>query len=373
MKRNAFTILFTISLVLIFSACSQKQASMTINISVQNNPEKQVVSLIGKDYGERPVVIDTVTLDSGNKTCHFETLISAESIYSIRFQKENRYILFANDVPAINITVNWNDFAGYTISSPASSSLKNLLVTYNKYLVDNTPVKDSTQAITDSMRNVLQQQAIEKSTKAISFLSQYTDTAQSPAVALYALGIVQQQHNDSVTMKPLIQKLAKRFPQDQSINKLNTDYKAWLTAQKSKPDVGKPAPVFTLPDTSGQAVSLQSFRGKYVLVDVWASFCEPCRKENPNVVNAFNTYKDKNFSFIGVSLDTTKTAWLDAIHTDKLAWTQVSDLKQWKSGIVAPYNIESIPFNVLVDPEGKIIAMNLRGEALHKKLSEVLK
>lgn len=371
MKRNAF---YIVLLLIVFSACTQQQASMKINITVQNNPEKQIVSLIGKDYGERPVIIDTVTLNAGNSTCHFETLISTESIYSIRFQKENRYILFSNDAPSIDMNVNWNDFAGYTVSSPASSSLKNLLVTYNGYLNDKeTSAKDSTQALTDSIRNVQQQQALEKSTKATAYLSQYTDTTKSPAVALYALGILQQQHNDSLTMKPLIQKLVKRFPNDASINKLNADYKTWLTTQKGNPDIGKMAPVFAIPDTSGQAVSLQSYRGKYVLVDVWASFCEPCRKENPNVVNAFNTYKDKNFTILGVSLDTTKTAWLEAVHKDKLNWQHLSDFKQWKSSIVTAYNIESIPFNVLVDPEGKIIAKNLSGDTLQRKLAEVLK
>lgn len=133
------------------------------------------------------------------------------------------------------------------------------------------------------------------------------------------------------------------------------------------------APDFTLPDPAGKMISLKSFRGKFVLVDFWASWCGPCREENPTVVAAFNRFKEKNFTVLGVSLDENKTKWLKAIQDDKLNWTHVSDLKQWESVVVPMYQIQGIPFNVLVDPNGKIIASGLRGEDLEKTLSRVLK
>ncbi|MFT3704250.1 MAG: TlpA disulfide reductase family protein [Agriterribacter sp.] len=359
--------------VVMLNACHQQQPAMQINITVQHNPEKQVVSLVGKDYGENPIVLDTVTLNAGDSNCHFETLISSKTIYSIRFQKEHRYILFSNDVTPVNITVDWNNFPGYTVSSPASSSLKNMLVSYDKLLTEKDKLlKDSVQFNTDSLRNVQAGLVQQQTKKGLEYLSQYIDTAKSPAVALYALGILQQQQNDSVTMKPLTRKLATRFPSDQSILKLNQDYAAWLKQKADEPAAGKMLPAFSLPDTSGQPISTQSFHGKYLLIDFWASWCELCRKENPNVVNAYNTYKEKNFAILGVSLDSSKAAWLDAIHKDKLSWQQVSDLKYWKSSVVSLFNIESLPFNVLVDPEGKIIATNLTGPALHQKLATVL-
>jgi len=139
--------------------------------------------------------------------------------------------------------------------------------------------------------------------------------------------------------------------------------------------IGKTAPDFTQPDTLGNAVTLSSLRGKYVLVDFWASWCGPCRAENPNLVKTFNKYKDKGFTVLGVSLDQPgkKEAWLAAIHKDNLTWTQVSDLKFWDNEVAVLYGVKAIPTNLLLDPNGKIVAKDLRGEALDEKLSEVFK
>jgi len=139
--------------------------------------------------------------------------------------------------------------------------------------------------------------------------------------------------------------------------------------------VGTAAVDFTQPDTTGTPVSLSSFHGKYVLVDFWASWCGPCRAENPNLVKTYNKYKDNGFAVLGVSLDQPgkKDSWLAAIHKDNLTWVQVSDLKFWDNEVAVLYGIKAIPSNLLLDPQGKIIAKDLRGEELDKKLAEILK
>ena len=151
-------------------------------------------------------------------------------------------------------------------------------------------------------------------------------------------------------------------------------YAASLNAAKAI-NVNSIAPNFTSKDTLDKEISLSDFRGKYVLLDFWASWCGHCRKENPNVVKAYNQFKNKNFTVLGVSLDggnDAKQKWMDAIKKDGLLWTQLSDLGGWETPIVQKYMITSIPTNFLIDPQGKIIAKNLRGEELVSKLNSLL-
>lgn len=164
------------------------------------------------------------------------------------------------------------------------------------------------------------------------------------------------------------QKFAASLNGTEYINQIDT-----LLSQLKNLQVGAVAPDFTLPDTEGNPVQLSSLRGNYVLIDFWASWCPDCRKENPNVVTAYNTFKDEKFKILGVSLDTKKEPWINAIEKDNLTWMHVSDLKGWDSDIARLYVIKWIPRNYLLDPDGVILASGLEGEALTQKLQEIFK
>ena len=338
-----------------------------------------------------PAQLDSVTIPASQKTFTLKAKMANPGLYNVLVQN-GPMLPLVNDASSITLDI---DLATkekfYTVKgSSASEQLRDFIFTYS----DRRLTIEQLGAAADSLKrsgaadSVVLVAAHKKDaaiSKLNSWLKKSLATIDQPIVATFALGRSAQTLEQG-EFETELGKLTQRFPDDANITDLKKRYELYK-AQKAEMEkqqqaaaeraaanswVGKKAPELVLPDANGKNISLASFKGKYVLVDFWASWCGPCRAENPHVVAAYNRFKNKNFTILGVSLDQKKEDWLKAVEKDGLTWTHVSDLAFWKSKAVDIFKFEGIPFNVLVDPQGKIIGEGLRGDALEEKLGEVL-
>lgn len=380
-------IILSVSLVaLIFSCKSKTDANQfVIEGNLRHVPDQKVYLEQMFFSSKDPEVIDTAEMKNGK----FEIKGSApeEGLFRIRLEKSPSGFIFINDQPNISFIADLNDTSidGPVFKSPANQMFKNFIKVIDSR---GRELEQASRALDSMQKQKGMDSAIAVQTQSIlamqhnfsDFINKYLDTVSNPVMAMFALGYSQSVEPEA--LKVTIPKLVTRFPKHQGIAALSAQFNEAMAkinqpsapnAKPGIPGIGDLAPDITMNDETGKPFSLSSLKGKYVLVDFWASWCAPCRGENPNVVAAYNKYKNKNFTILGVSLDENKEAWQKAIDKDGLQWKQVSDLKGWENAAVALYGFDGIPYNVLLDPGGKIIAKELRGSALQTKLAEVLK
>jgi thiol-disulfide isomerase/thioredoxin len=382
-----------VACIFIFSSCKNTDKSRFLIKLAYTNSDKMIMPQnAGKSDGwvfleeivygksQPPLIIDSQKISGSSGNLTFRGKSQTQAIFELVFGDNVVAVPIINDASEIQIDADLSkakDF--YTVTgSPASKQLQDLIARVSNL---NNEIQASFGQL-DSLKKLNAPDSIlvaanNKKNVAVDqlndFLKQFIQTTPNATLGVLALGWASRSFRPD-QMETSLKDLKARFPGNAFLAEMEKNSQQPPDQQSSGGEswVGKTVPELVMPDPSGKDVSISSFKGKYLLIDFWASWCGPCRMENPNVVKAYNEFKGKNFTILGVSLDKDRGAWKKAIMQDHLSWTHMSDLKYWNSQAVETFGFQGIPFNVLVDPSGKVIAESLRGEDLDAKLKQVL-
>ncbi|MBL7766798.1 MAG: AhpC/TSA family protein [Chitinophagaceae bacterium] len=355
------------SLLFLFAACKTETKNTTVKGTVKHFGNGELYFIQSGDEK----LIDTVKVS--NDQFEYSTNLQEPTVYMVNFG--------ANQQPAFVILDKGNTTLSYEMNVLNSLEVKGGKdqEIYNSFLQQCKPVfgqmdsigkiaaanEDDETLLGNLQTEFFRLDSILKGIQ-VKFIDQNKN---SVATAFIAINYLNEKSGKTLEeVEKVYQSLEPAIQKTYYGKKL-----AEMAKQMQGTAIGQPAPDFTLNDVNGKPVSLSSFKGKVILLDFWASWCGPCRGENPHVVEAYKQFHEKGFDVLGVSLDDDKEDWLTAIEKDHLTWTHVSDLKGWSSAAATQYGIQSIPTNFLLDKDGKIIAKDLRGDALKEKLAEIFK
>ena len=357
--------------IIVLAACKSND-KFTIEGKFENATPQGKIYLFGMVNNNAVPVDSTVLNDKGE--FKFTRSTKAVDFFKVG-ANQNEYVVIAQNGDNIKLTADLNDQTmAYQVSGAAEADKLQELNTYkNKYNARMASIQANyEQQVSanpdkrDMIAEQLRPELIKVSDEMVSFILKFANDNPDALTSFYAMNSL----NPSEYEQEFIaysDKIKSKFNDNQAV----TEFLVRMAKLKSV-QVGQDAPAFSMKSIDGKNISLADYKGKYVLLDFWASWCMPCRNENPNIVKAYNNYKDKNFTILGISLDKDPKAWAQAISADKLTWSHVSELSDFEGPTVRLYQIEAIPSSFLIDPTGKIIAKNLRGEELAAFLEKTL-
>ncbi len=357
---------------IIFVSCNNGD-KFVIEGKFENTSPENKVYLYELDKANPVAVDSTVMSEKGEFKFTHKTV-------DVNFFKlvagPNEYMIVAKNGDEVKINADLADPAmGYSLSgADDADKLQVLNVTKNKAMANINALQqkfDEQVAAQPDKREEILEQMRPAYTKEITHLNQeilkFAQNNTESLAGFYAINLLNPAEYET-EMVAFADKIKSNFNKNPAVTEFIVRMANLKTVQ-----IGQMAPAFTIDNLEGGKISLADFKGKYVLLDFWASWCQPCRQENPNLVKAYNTYKGKNFTIFGVSLDKDAAAWKQAVNADQLAWAHGSELMDFQGPTVQKYQIEAIPSSFLIDPQGKIIAKNLRGEELQAFLAKTIR
>jgi peroxiredoxin len=368
MKKYMFGILLLSAFGVFSCGEVENQADGKVQLTgkVENAPEGFII--LSQFTDARPKVLDTLEVNA-NGEFSYQIEVDAPTFYDLNLfgTKSVRLALLKEDVE-----VNYDFSNEGSLDIKGSKDTQEMLkieTLMSNYQAEVNKLNEAYYEAmsandTDAIKQI-QVQAMQLESNQANAVKETINSMGSSFATLAAVGLLNPK-NEFQFLDSLVAKLNENYPD----TKMVIQMKQQLDEMRAL-SMGQIAPDFELPTPDGKMVKLSDLRGKYVMIDFWAAWCKPCREENPNVVRLYEQYKDKGFDILGVSLDRTKEAWVDAINQDGLEWTQVSDLEYFNSKAAMLYQIEAIPATYLLDPEGKIIGKDLRGPSLESKLAEI--
>jgi len=375
MNKLGFLSIIIVSLFL-FQSCEKNTASVempsrSVNLSGEvQNPQSGLILLeefiLQKNAYE---VYDTIPLNQ-DKTFNRDVYLSHAGFFRLNiFNKQFITLILDND--DIHITADGSTQGGISQITGSSDvdKLRDMAAVLNEYKQMEAEIN---QEYANAVAGNDKVKAEELTTEYLKLLDEKTEVIKQEIekmgvcmATIQALSLLNKDEEFEF-VDGVVTKLVEKYPDVAFVQTLSDEMERLRVLA-----IGQVAPEIALPTPEGEIFKLSSLRGNYVLVDFWAEWCKPCRLENPNVLRAYNRFKDKGFKILGVSLDRTRDRWLKAIAEDGLPWQHVSDLQYFNSSAARDYNVSAIPFSVLLDPDGRIIAKNLRGKELQSKLEEI--